>query len=162
MPYIGTPVVVPFSITSADIANSAITVAKLGTGALIGTNIQAFDTDTAKTDVAQSFSKAQRGTVIAHGSLIANTAFRQDFSLGNMFSMTLAGSITINNPTNQVAGQSGAIEIVNGGSYTVSWGSDWDFAAGTAPVITASGTDLLSYYVSSANNIVVDVIQNLS
>ena len=172
MPYIGTPVVVPFSITSADIANSAITVAKLadtavtvaklGTGALIGTNIQAFDTDTAKTDVAQSFSKAQRGTVIAHGSLIANTAFRQDFSLGNMFSMTLAGSITINNPTNQVAGQSGVITITNGGSHTVSWGADWDFAGGTAPVITASATDVLSYYVTSANNITVAAVQAVS
>ena len=53
MPYIGSPVTGSFSISTADIANSAITVAKLGTGALIGTNIQAFDTDTAKTDVAQ-------------------------------------------------------------------------------------------------------------
>jgi hypothetical protein len=94
--------------------------------------------------------------------LIANTAFRQDFSLSNHFKMTLAGNITLNNPTNQVAGQSGAMEIINGGSYTVSFGSDFDFAAGTAPTITASGTDVLSYYVSSANNIVVDVIQNLS
>jgi hypothetical protein len=76
--------------------------------------------------------------------------------------MTLAGNITLNNPTNQVAGQSGAMEIINGGSYTVSFGSDFDFAAGTPPTITASGTDVLSYYVSSANNIVVDVIQNLS
>ena len=172
MPYIGSPVTGSFSISTADIANSAITVAKLadtavtsaklGTGALIGTNIQAFDTDTAKTDVAQSFSKAQRGTVIAHGSLIANTAFRQDFSLGNMFSMTLAGSITINNPTNQVAGQAGNITITNGGSHTVSWGSDWDFAAGTAPVITVSGTDVLSYYVTSANNITVAAVQAVS
>ena len=120
------------------------------------------DADTAKTDVVQTFSVAQRGAVTDHGSLIANTAFRQDFSLSNHFKMTLAGNITLNNPTNQVAGQSGAMEIINGGSYTVSFGSDFDFAAGTPPTITASGTDVLSYYVSSANNIVVDVIQNLS
>jgi hypothetical protein len=120
------------------------------------------DADTAKTDVVQTFSVAQRGAVTDHGSLIANTAFRQDFSVSNHFKMTLAGNITINNPTNQVAGQSGAMEIINGASYTVSFGSDFDFAAGTPPTITASGTDVLSYYVSSANNIVVDVIQNLS
>ena len=120
------------------------------------------DADTAKTDVVQTFSVAQRGAVTDHGSLIANTAFRQDFSLSNHFKMTLAGNITLNTPTNQVAGQSGAMEIINGGSYTVSFGSDFDFAAGTPPTITASGTDVLSYYVSSANNIVVDVIQNLS
>lgn len=150
------------SVTTAKINDTAVTVAKLGTGALIGTNIQAFDADTAKTDAVQTFTVSQRGGVTNHGTLIANTAFRQDLSLSNHYKMTLAGSITINNPTNQVAGQSGAIEIINGGSYTVSWGSDWDFAAGTAPVITASGTDLLSYYVSSANNIVVDALQNLS
>ena len=143
-------------------SDGTVTAAKLGTGALIGTNIQAFDADTAKTDAVQTFTVSQRGGVTDYGSLIANTAFRQDLASSNHYKMTLAGSITINNPTNQVAGQSGAIEIVNGGSYTVSWGSDWDFAAGTAPVITVSGTDLLSYYVSSANNIVVDALQNLS
>ena len=150
------------TVTTAKLADTSVTAAKLGTGALIGTNIQAYDADTAKTDVVQTFSVSQRGGVTDYGSLIANTAFRQNLASSNHYKMTLAGSITINNPTNQVAGQSGAIEIVNGGSYTVSWGSDWDFAAGTAPVITVSGTDLLSYYVSSANNIVVDALQNLS
>ena len=150
------------TVTAAKLADTSVTAAKLGTGALIGTNIQAFDADTAKTDAVQTFTVSQRGGVTDYGSLIANTAFRQDLASSNHYKMTLAGSITINNPTNQVAGQSGAIEIVNGGSYTVSWGSDWDFAAGTAPVITVSGTDLLSYYVSSANNIVVDALQNLS
>jgi hypothetical protein len=73
--------------------------------------------------------------------------------------MTLAGNITINNPTNQVAGQSGVMEIVNGGSHTVSFGSDFDFASATAPTITTSGTDVLSYYVTSANNITVTAVQ---
>ena len=76
--------------------------------------------------------------------------------------MTLAGNIVINNPTNQVAGQGGIITITNGGSHTVSWGADWDFAAATAPVITASGTDVLSYYVTSANNITVSAVQAVS
>ena len=125
-------------------------------------SVGVLDADAAFTDENNLFSVAQRGTVSDHGSLIANTTFRQDFATSNHFKMTLAGNITVNNPTNQVAGQSGAIEIVNGGSYTVSWGTDWDFAAGTAPTITTSGTDLLSYYVSSANNIVVDALQNLS
>ena len=150
------------TVTTAKLADTSVTAAKLGTGALIGTNIQAYDADTAKTDVVQTFSVSQRGGVTDYGSLIANTAFRQNLASSNHYKMTLAGSITINNPTNQVAGQSGAIEIVNGGSYTVSWGSDWDFAAGTAPVITVSGTDVLSYYVTSANNITVAAVQAVS
>ena len=32
----------------------------------IGSTIQAFDADTAKTDVAQTFSAAQRGTIMLH------------------------------------------------------------------------------------------------
>ena len=149
------------------VETATTTAAIQATAALANTNSaisgkQDADADTAKTDVVQTFSVAQRGAVTDHGSLIANTAFRQDFSSSNHFKMTLAGNITLNNPTNQVAGQSGAMEIVNGGSYTVSFGSDFNFAAGTPPTITASGTDVLSYYVSSANNIVVDVIQNLS
>ena len=153
------------SYTTADVqakAALANTNSRIGTVETDISGKQDADADTAKTDVVQTFSVAQRGAVTDHGSLIANTAFRQDFSLTNHFKMTLAGNITLNNPTNQVAGQSGAMEIVNGGSYTVSFGSDFDFAAGTPPTITASGTDVLSYYVSSANNIVVDVIQNLS
>jgi len=153
------------SYTTADVQTKAAlanTNSRIGTVETAISGKQDADADTAKTDVVQTFSVAQRGAVTDHGSLIANTAFRQDFSLSNHFKMTLAGNITINNPTNQVAGQSGAMEIINGGSYTVSFGSDFDFAAGTAPTITASGTDVLSYYVSSANNIVVDVIQNLS
>jgi len=149
------------------VETATTTAAIQATAALANTNSaisgkQDADADTAKTDVVQTFSVAQRGAVTDHGSLIANTAFRQDFSLSNHFKMTLAGNITLNNPTNQVAGQSGAMEIVNGSSYTVSFGSDFDFAAGTPPTITASGTDVLSYYVSSANNIVIDAIQNLS
>ena len=143
------------TVTAAKIADGAVTVAKLGTGAVI-------DADTAKLDVAQVYSASQRGTVQASGSLIANTTFRQNFATGNMFSMTLAGNIVINNPTNQVAGQGGIITITNGGSHTVSWGADWDFAAATAPVITTSGTDVLSYYVTSANNITVSAVQAVS
>jgi hypothetical protein len=153
------------SYTTADVQTKAAlanTNSRIGTVETAISGKQDADADTAKTDVVQTFSVAQRGAVTDHGSLIANTAFRQDFSLSNHFKMTLAGNITLNNPTNQVAGQSGAMEIINGGSYTVSFGSDFDFAAGTPPTITESGTDVLSYYVSSANNIVVDVIQNLS
>ena len=151
-------------------SDNGVTAGKIATGG-VSANTQlaagvvtahAVATDIAKTDSLQTYTQAQRGTVTNHGTLIANTAFRQDFAASNHFKMTLGGNITINNPTNQVAGQSGAIEIVNGGSYTVSFGADFDFAGGTAPTITSSGTDVLSYYVSSANNIVVDAIQNLS
>ena len=166
------------SVTGAKLASGAVTAGKIGAGGISANTQFAAGVVTAhalgdgevetkiptlaKTGAVQTFSVAQRGTVTDAGSLIANTAFRQDFAASNFFKMTLAGNITINNPTNQVAGQSGAIEIVNGGSHTVSFGSDFKFASGTAPTITASGTDVLSYYVKSANNIVIDALQAIS
>ena len=142
-------------IETSGITDAAVGGAQISVGSLAGAN-------TAFTHRNSTFSVAQRGGVTDHGTLIANTTFRQDFSTSNMFKMTLGGNIVINNPTNQVAGQAGVITITNGGSHTVSWGADWDFAAGTAPVITVSATDVLSYYVTSANNITVSAIQAVS
>lgn len=68
----------------------------------IGASVQAYDADTAKTDVAQSFTKAQRGSVVSL-TTVAGTV-TPDFSLGNNFSVTLAAATTIANPTNLVAG----------------------------------------------------------
>jgi hypothetical protein len=81
------------------VETATTTVAIQATAALANTNSaisgkQDADADTAKTDVVQTFSVAQRGAVTDHGSLIANTAFRQDFSLSNHFKMTLAGNIS--------------------------------------------------------------------
>ena len=166
------------TVTGAKLTSGAVTAGKIGTGGVSANTQLAAGVVTAhsfgngeietkiptlaKTGAVQVFSVAQRGSVTDAGSLIANTTFRQDFAASNFFKMTLAGNVTINNPTNQVAGQSGAIEIVNGGSHTVSFGSDFKFASGTAPTITASGTDVLSYYVKSANNIVIDALQAIS
>lgn len=166
------------TVNASKLTSGAVTAGKIGTGgvsantqlaagvvtahALGNGEIETKIPTLAKTGAVQVFSVAQRGTVTDAGSLIANTAFRQDFAASNFFKLTLAGNVTINNPTNQVAGQSGAIEIVNGGSHTVSFGSDFKFAAGAAPTITASGTDVLSYYVKSANNIVIDALQAIS
>ena len=108
--------------------------------------------------------KAQRGGITNLGSVSSD--FRPDFSSNNFFAVTLGGSVTIANPTNQVAGQSGAITVTQdgSGSRTLSFGSDFDFAGGTAPTLTATAAaiDVLSYYVVSANNIVVDSILNVS
>lgn len=80
-----------------------------------------------------------------------------DFSTGNLFTVTLGGNRTLANPTNLVAGQSGAIFLVQDGtgSRTLSWGSYWDFPAGTAPTLTttASAIDRVDYVVRSTTSI---------
>ncbi len=120
----------------------------------IGSTIQAFDADTAKTDTAQTFTAAQRGTIT---TLTPGTTVTPDLAVSNNFSLTPAQNTTIANPTNITAGQSGSIFIVQDGtgSRTAAWGSYWDFAAGTAPTLTttASAVDRVDYVVRSSTSI---------
>ena len=120
----------------------------------IGSTIQAFDADTAKTDVAQTFSAAQRGTIT---TLTDGATVTPDFAASNNYTLTLGGNRTIANPTNLTAGQSGSIFLVQDGtgSRTAAWGSYWDFAGGTAPTLTttASAVDRIDYVVRSSISI---------
>ena len=113
--------------------------------------------------VAQSFTKAQRGTVV---SLTDAATIAVDLSLGNNFSVTLAGNRTLGAPTNQTAGQSGVIVVTQDstGSRTLAYNSVYKFAGGTAPTLTttASAVDVLAYYVESSTRITVTSLLNVS
>ena len=140
-------------ITISTLPTAAQVAAKADTSD-IGSTIQAFDADTAKTDTAQTFTAAQRGTI---GTLTDGATITPDFATANNFTVTLAGNRTIANPTNLTAGQSGSIFIVQDGtgSRTAAWGSYWDFAGGVAPTLTtsAAGVDRVDYVVRSATSI---------
>jgi hypothetical protein len=129
----------------------------------IGVTVQGYDADTAKIDVIQTFTAAQRGTVSASGSVSGTVTL--DFAVANNFSMTLpaGGSVTLANPTNQTAGQSGAIVITQNGTTaaTVAYGSNWKFQGG-APTIstTLSSVNVLAYYVESASRITAQLLTN--
>lgn len=133
---------------------ATFTVANTYTIAQADAAFQAKDADTAKTDVVQTFTVAQRGAVVA---LTDGATITPDFAAANNFSVTLGGNRTLANPTNLVAGQSGVIKITQDatGSRTLAFGSYWDFAAGTAPTLTttANAVDILAYYVDSSTNI---------
>tara|TARA_R100000278_G_scaffold7984_1_gene10240 strand:- start:961 stop:1593 length:633 start_codon:yes stop_codon:yes gene_type:complete len=150
--------------TQADVSTKANIASPTFTGTVtipagasiadIGTTIQAFDADTAKTDVAQTFTAAQRSTIT---TLTSGATVTPDFAASNNYTLTLGQNLTIANPTNLTAGQSGSIFLVQDGtgSRTAAWGSYWDFAGGTAPVLTttASGIDRVDYIVRSSTSI---------
>jgi hypothetical protein len=120
----------------------------------IGVAIQAYDADTAKTDIAQSFTAAQRGEIT---TLTDAATVAVDFADSNNFTVTLGGNRTLGNPTNQVAGQSGSLFVVQDGtgSRTLAYSSDWEFAGGTAPTLStaASAVDRIDYIVRASGNI---------
>lgn len=113
--------------------------------------------------VAQTFTKAQRGTIT---TLTDGATITPDFSASNNFSVTLGGNRTLANPSNIVAGQSGVIFISQDGtgSRTLSYGSYWDFPGGTAPTLTttASAVDLIAYVVRTTTSIQAVSFANFS
>lgn len=80
-----------------------------------------------------------------------------DFGANQNFTVTLGGNRTLANPSNMVVGQTGSIFIVQDGtgSRTLSFGSYWDFPAGTAPTLTttAAGVDRIDYIVRTSSSI---------
>lgn len=154
----------PNSVKSAyDLANAALP--KTGgtmTGAITfaaGQTISGYG----PLDTASTWTKGQRGEITA---LTSASTVTPDFADSNNFSLTLGHNVTLANPTNLTAGQSGAIFITQGSStaYTMSFGSYWDFSGGTAPTVTStlSAVDCLVYTVRSSTSIHAQLITNLS
>jgi hypothetical protein len=147
--------------TAYDLANAALP--KSGgtmTGAVVfasGQTISGY----AQLAAAQSFTAGQRGAVVSvagSGTVVINLA------LGNNFATTLSGTTTFGLPSGMTEGQSGALVLAQDGtgSRLVSF-SGWKFPGGTAPTATttASGVDLVVYYVESASRISARMINDV-
>ncbi len=77
--------------------------------------------------------------------------------------VTLAGNRAMGNPTNEKPGQTGYIRIVQDatGTRTLSYGTDWEFAGGTAPVLSTAvnSQDMLFYTVIATNRIFATLVK---
>jgi len=110
----------------------------------IGVTVQAYDADTAKTDVTQNFTAPQRSadTVDNDGSF--------DLSAAQNFTCTPTGAITLTF-TNIPDGQSGFILLVNTTPQTVSLHANTKGDANLATTLSTAGTYLVSYYANGTN-----------
>ncbi len=113
-------------------------------------------------DTVQDWTKGQSGQVTA---LTSATGITINLADSNNFSVTLDHNATFANPTNAVAGQSGSIFITQGSTGgTAAWAGNWDWAAATAPTLTATATavDRIDYVVRIASSIHAVATLNLS
>lgn len=119
----------------------------------IGSTVQAYDADTAKLDVVQSYTAGQSGGEV---TLTSATTVTPDFDDGNFFSLEIDHTATLANPSNIVVGKSGSIFIPQGSTGgTLAYGSYWDFAGGITPALsTGTGVvDRLDYTVRTTTSI---------
>ena len=152
----GTAVGLVYGGTGAATASGA----RSNLGLVIGTDVQAFDADTAKTDVVQSFTAAQRGTV---ATIAGSGTVTPDFAIANNFEMVLSGTTTLAFPSGVASGQSGSIRIEQGNNFVISYSGAWEFPGSTPPSnTTVSGaSDLLVYYAHSATSITAQLLLNV-
>ena len=113
----------------------------------IGVSVQAYDADTAKLDVAQTFTAAQTMTALKE-TKVAMGAHDIDLSAGNYFTYTLSGAqtLTVSNVASSGSVSAFVLEVTNGGSAALTFFSGVTWAAATAPTLTASGTDVLAFF----------------
>ena len=161
--------VTPDTSTLAALASPTFTGTPAAPTASAGTNTTQIATTAyvqgesfAKTNVAQSFTKGQRGTPVA---LTDAASVAVDLSLGNNFTLLCTSSVgatrALANPTNAVAGQTGLITVTqaSGGGNALTFSGNYKFAGGStaAPSLTttANAVDVLPYSVKSATEIVI-------
>ena len=107
-----------------------------------------------ETTNGQTVTGGVRGNIV---TLSDGANISYDMDDGNNATVTLGGNRTLDNPSNVTVGQSGSIFIVQDGtgSRTLSFGSAYDFAGGTAPTLTtaASAVDRIDYVVRTTSSI---------
>jgi hypothetical protein len=112
----------------------------------------------AGTNIAQTFTAAQRGTVTDIGSQASTVTVNLDTS--NNHKVTLTGNAAFASPTgldSDAIGQSGSIFITQDGtgSRAPTFNAAFDFVGGPAPTLTttAAAVDRLDYIVVSATRL---------
>ena len=120
----------------------------------IGVTIQAYDADTAKLDVIQTFTANQTVTAEFKANSYnesytavtsTSNATTVNCEAGNTFSHTLTENttFTFSNPPASGTAYTMTIEIIQdagASGYTVTWPASVDFPAATAPTLTATAS----------------------
>jgi hypothetical protein len=126
----------------------AVAVATKADTTDIGVSIQAYDADTAKTDVDQSWTGAQRATITTDN----DGSF--DMAAANDFSWTPTGADTLEF-TNEASGQRGCIWLDNSSGYAITLGAEVVAATDTAANLSVAGEYWIAYWCYDGTNVAI-------
>lgn len=153
-------------VTSVNTKTGDVVLNATDVGALsaadIGSTVQAYDVDTAKTDVQQRFTAGQYGQVLGVSSAATISLPLQS---ANNFATTLGVNATLNIPPTLPEGLHGTYTITQDGigGRTLAFHTVWKFPGGTIPSLsTAPGAvDVLVFYVVNAAKILCRLVKDV-
>ena len=148
-------------IANGGSAATSASAARTALGVAVGSDVQAFNSDNALTDVQQTFSKAQLGS--NYTATLASTSGVLDFDTYQNFILTLAnGSNSLAQPTTEGSqvGQTGYMIFIQpstGTAASLSLHGDYESpAAGGIAISTANNDyDVLGYVIKADNSILL-------
>ena len=155
------------SDVTASTARTNLGLGDAATGT-IGTEVQAYDADTTKNDVSNTWTKAQQGNTqtAAFSTLtVGSDTGVLDFDTYQNFVITLgAGTNGFTNPTTDSGntGQTGVIVLIQDSSAsTATWTSDYKNVGGSAPTLSSGSAkvDVLPYIIQADNTILLGAPQ---
>lgn len=111
---------------------------------VIGVSVQAYDANTAKTNVAQNFTSPQRS------ALLTDNDGSFDLSAKQNFKCTTAGAVTLTF-ANQADGLSGSIIFVNSSNHIVSAHTNTKLTAADLSKLSTTGTYRIDYLSDGTN-----------
>lgn len=120
----------------------------------IGSKVQAYDADIAKTDVAQNFTLPQRSALLTDNDGSFDLGAKQNFKC------TTAGAVTLTF-TNQADGLSGALIFINAANHVVSAHANTKISSAALARLSATGTYRIDY-MSDGTNAFCTVSENLA
>ena len=165
--------IVDGAIVNADVNSSAaIDATKIADGTVTSAEFQFINTlsSNAQTQIGNTVTVANAALPKAGGTMSGETIFADqlvtrpvikdygetkaamaahavDLSLGNVQTYTLSGNQTLTFTSPPASGTSGSFTLIltNGGSATLTWPTSVDWAGGSAPGLTSSGIDVLTF-----------------